>query len=1004
MVIIESLMSLYIKEVLIPEKVVEVVNRFLPIDAEEEIPEEAEDAAIYWINKCSLKLMERIEEEVGNSTPTDDMNDESIPSMVPVEYLWDLSDGKSLASVLALYAPTSLSWKEICYNEPMSAADCVYNLQMVQLFCTQNLPVDILFLTVEDFFDCHRIIRPNILAFIADLLYHFEIKPASCVHRPVVDDHFLTSEEDIDEPPSTTSSSNSGHNRGGINSNGSSSKSEKNRRGKGTLLKGSEWESVSVQSSQRVDGMVSKRRGSEHHRFDREEEDKRRGSEHHRFDREEEDQEVDEEMTRYFSALEMDPEFDSSPEIILLPKDDTDPSCDPYSLGTTPMKGSTRMRKSSAGTGTTSGVTGSASTYIPGSRRSEGDSSNGWPDRPKGHSTPSAKRPRHPPYPMNDPFYGPGPGHSTILGHSTGSNGGRFGTYNKFTSSNVHPFCDQVRGHRNQSIYDKPRNQSIYDKPRNQSIYDKPRMMHRSQNDLPAAGLRRSNSNTQTYARSREFIHDTPVRRHGSSMADLPSAVGSRGGWGPHPNGGAGFQSRQYKPFDTSPFARSEQAQSYHYGGQQLFQGENRRLSRGGSSSTEHSPDRQFQRPHSGHPLPIRRSNSTRTVDRRGGGQRSHLDPYNRYPDDYDHENYEPSPGYHEEYIDDHHHPHHHQQQRRGSFDRGSNRSSGLVHPADAQMSPIDTHIESQVYSDDQHDPDGHGRWSSGHQDSGGNRRPSLDRRRWSEDTPPRSEQFRRRNSREDTLMERSYEGEELVARSNQSHQLGQERGGVNESSSRNIQESCEQAHDSPPDHANRRNTWYVSNEPSRRLVCGGDQGNNDGNVPNIIRSNNNGKQSRDQLRPKSLFIPWDTNDGTEKMTGEMASKDRSIERPIRRDSRPETESSRPKSCHQEQSRHQQSNRGHQEQNRHQPVKESGDRNEGTEKVTSPVRPTTPGVGFVIGKDISEMDPTSELSMARKKELIIEQSLKRKAEQEAKRIQKQEQLAKKKEEERLFIF
>ena len=508
MVIIESLMSLYIKEVLIPEKVVEVVNRFLPIDEEEERPEEPEDAAIYWINKCNVKLMERIEEEIGNSTPTDDMNDDSIPTMVPVEYLWDLSDGKSLASVLALYAPTSLSWKEICYNEPMSAADCVYNLQMVQLFCSQNLPVDILFLTVEDFFDCHRIIRPNILAFIADLLYHFEIKPASCVHRPVVDDHFLTSEEDVeDEPPSTTSSSNSGHNRG-INSNGSSSKSD--RRGKGTVPKGSEWESVSVRSGgEGMDGMV-RRKPSQH-----------RGP----FDPEDED----EEMTRYFSALDLDPDLDSSPEIILLPRDAT---CGPYSLGAPMKKGSSRMRKSSAGTATTSGVTGSASTHtpsthfpsthtpstyipsthtpsthipsthFPGSRRSEVDSSNGWPDRPKGHSTPSGKRGRHPPYPMNDPFYGPG--HSATLGHSTGSNGGRFGTYNKFTSSGVHPFSDQLRGHRNQSIYDKGRNQSIYDKGRNQpiydkgrnqSIYDKGRMMHRSQNDLPAAGLR---SPTQT--------------------------------------------------------------------------------------------------------------------------------------------------------------------------------------------------------------------------------------------------------------------------------------------------------------------------------------------------------------------------------------------------------------------------------------------------------------------------------------------------------------------------
>ena len=57
MVIVDALMSLYIKEVLIPEKVIEVVNRFAPVDPEsEELPEEAEDAALYWLNKSCQKI------------------------------------------------------------------------------------------------------------------------------------------------------------------------------------------------------------------------------------------------------------------------------------------------------------------------------------------------------------------------------------------------------------------------------------------------------------------------------------------------------------------------------------------------------------------------------------------------------------------------------------------------------------------------------------------------------------------------------------------------------------------------------------------------------------------------------------------------------------------------------------------------------------------------------------------------------------------------------------
>ena len=809
MVVIESLMSLYIKEVLIPDKVIEVVNRFSPLDPEEELPEEPEDAALFWINKCNIKLMTRIEEELANATPTDDMNEGTIPPMAPVEYLWDLSDGKSLASVLALYAPTALSWKEICYNEPMSAADCVYNLQMVQLFCNEHLPVDIFFMSVEDFFDCHRIIRPNILAFIADLLYHFEIKPAPCVIRPVVDSDFLSDDvlddDEEEEEPSTTSSSNSGH-----RTNGSGNNLSNNRILHKNVVVPSkgDWESGSVRSTpgnqQQQLRMQSARMSNQTPRMRPFRQSSLSGT---RQDQSyDDDGEVDEEMTRYFSALDLDPDFDSSPEIIMLPKDGS------YSIS---GNRSTRTRKSSSATATTSGVTGSASTYNRGSRRSE-ESSNGHEEfvntRAKaGHSTPSsssAKRPIHPPqYPMDDPFYGP-PGHSS--GSNGGNNSSRFATYNKYNSPMSGPIHDQ-RGHRNQSIYDKPRMG----------------MMHKSHNDLPAAGLlRRSNSNSQ-----RILVFPNLANL---SMSHMFEGLDPRP-WLIFPRRPAvdadgdirtedSFKPRtQYKPFDTSPFRPDHrQQQSYHYPHhpqQQQYQSPEVRRFSHGSSSTEHSPDRQsFQRPHSG---AIRRSNSTRTVDRRG--HRYSNENYG-HPDEYQ-DNYEPSPGYHEEYVDDHlqHQP------RRGSFGRG--------HPADNQMSPIDTHIESQVYSDDHDD-----HWRGGHPD---NRRVGMDRRRWPEDEngshnvrggyhvhsqgPPRSEQFRRRNSREDTLMERSYEGEELVNQSRLSHQQQQQ--------------EQQQPRELPADHNNRRNTWYVSNEPTRNII--NNQNNNCSHESTNVPTSSNSGQCR---------------------------------------------------------------------------------------------------------------------------------------------------------------
>ena len=198
MVIIEAIMSLYIKEVLIPEKVAEVVHRFLPIDTEtEELPEEAEDAAIFWINKSCQKFRQRIEFEIDLLTPTeeDDEDDYAVPEIAPVEYIWDLSDGVSLASLLAFYCPDELTWKEICYANPMTMTDSIYNLQLIQLFCQEKLPCDIFFLTIEDFFDCNKLFRINVLAFVADLLYHFEIRPVECVRLPTYHDIMSTEDE-----------------------------------------------------------------------------------------------------------------------------------------------------------------------------------------------------------------------------------------------------------------------------------------------------------------------------------------------------------------------------------------------------------------------------------------------------------------------------------------------------------------------------------------------------------------------------------------------------------------------------------------------------------------------------------------------------------------------------------------------------------------------------------------------------------------------------------------
>ncbi|XP_076361830.1 patronin-like isoform X2 [Tachypleus tridentatus] len=187
MAVIGGIMALYIKEILIPEKVVDVCRRFSSVLVPDEVPKGPEDAAILWLNKCCIKMRWKIEGELGSYHTSQKASYEQqkiVPYIPIIEDLADLSDGCSLNSLLSFYCPNYLHWKEICFHDPMKLSDSVYNLQLIEQFCTQILPCDIYFLTLEDMLYMHSSLRQNVLAFIADLMFLFEIRPAKCVIRP----------------------------------------------------------------------------------------------------------------------------------------------------------------------------------------------------------------------------------------------------------------------------------------------------------------------------------------------------------------------------------------------------------------------------------------------------------------------------------------------------------------------------------------------------------------------------------------------------------------------------------------------------------------------------------------------------------------------------------------------------------------------------------------------------------------------------------------------------
>ncbi|CAM1328725.1 Uncharacterised protein PB.8716, partial [Pycnogonum litorale] len=189
MAVIEAVMALYIKEILVPDKIIQCVKKFTSVSGTD-LPADPEDAIVMWINKACAKMGNKINNIKNNtsfdSNETGDVAPISIPS---IQDLSDLNDGCCLALLLSFYCPDYFSWQDICLNDSLSLADSLYNLQLVLKFCEHTFPYDFYFLSLEDVLYMHSSIRQNILAFLADLFHVLEVKPAKCVKPPGLKDH-----------------------------------------------------------------------------------------------------------------------------------------------------------------------------------------------------------------------------------------------------------------------------------------------------------------------------------------------------------------------------------------------------------------------------------------------------------------------------------------------------------------------------------------------------------------------------------------------------------------------------------------------------------------------------------------------------------------------------------------------------------------------------------------------------------------------------------------------
>uniref|UniRef100_A0A0N8CGU7 Calmodulin regulated spectrin-associated protein 1 1 (CAMSAP1L1) n=1 Tax=Daphnia magna TaxID=35525 RepID=A0A0N8CGU7_9CRUS len=178
MAVMEGIMNLFVKEVVSAERVVAAIRRFAELDASQTPPpKEAEQALLLWITKACQSLKKRLTAEV-------DGHGEDVPNFPELRELGDLSDGMSLLGLLAFYAPDLVDWTRIATNEPFSMADCLYNLELVHKFCSESIPNNIFHLGLEDIVYMHSSVRQNVLAFLADLFYILEVRPAKCIRPP----------------------------------------------------------------------------------------------------------------------------------------------------------------------------------------------------------------------------------------------------------------------------------------------------------------------------------------------------------------------------------------------------------------------------------------------------------------------------------------------------------------------------------------------------------------------------------------------------------------------------------------------------------------------------------------------------------------------------------------------------------------------------------------------------------------------------------------------------
>ncbi|XP_044752933.1 patronin isoform X7 [Coccinella septempunctata] len=216
MAVIESIMTLYAKEVVSPDRVVAAVQRFChDRNAPSATPENFEQGLVMWISHACEALKRKIEQDLGSgATNGGDVQDDSPvqnggsifsriipksfsflsffdkgdrlrpPNFPPIRELKDLCDGVGLAALVSYYCPDELPWTELKVSYVPTVQESLHNVSLLQNFCNKCLPSPIFHLSPEDITYMRDSMKLNVTVFLADLFNMLEIQTLYCVKYP----------------------------------------------------------------------------------------------------------------------------------------------------------------------------------------------------------------------------------------------------------------------------------------------------------------------------------------------------------------------------------------------------------------------------------------------------------------------------------------------------------------------------------------------------------------------------------------------------------------------------------------------------------------------------------------------------------------------------------------------------------------------------------------------------------------------------------------------------